>query len=556
MSKRWVINSCIALALVGLIVLQTMAYRMTSKNEPSQWITKNRETLDSIHQLSVLYKEMELERREYLLTNNYNSLQGMNKSLASLLQTLDKLNGSTKANQAQHDLVNKQLRPRIIERIALINAIIETHTNKGDLAAMTQASSDHANHQSAKITTTIQELEQSELNLLNFNKQQDQNFHRNLALLIFAGSLFSVVAIVIFFFMINLFLDRKIISESLSHNQNQLLESILDCMGDGVLVRDMNGQFILQNPVAAKLTGDNLSKLQIFSEDRKTAISEQELPINKALHGESIDNTIYFVKSSNYPNGIYVNVSARPLINKAGLQRGGVTVFSNVTAIKEAHDQLEAFNYSVSHDLSAPLRTIVGFSQIILEDHGASCTPEAKAALTRIIGATKKMKLVIEGLLELSRLKRTEVNKENIDLSDMVHNIASDLQKLDINRKVNFIIPKNIEASGDPHLLSVVMTNLMNNAYKFTSRKADTIIEFGLIKNNDKDTYFVRDNGAGFDMRHVDKLFGAFERLHTHDEFPGTGIGLATVKQVIDKHSGEIWAQAEVNKGATFYFTL
>jgi PAS domain S-box-containing protein len=224
--------------------------------------------------------------------------------------------------------------------------------------------------------------------------------------------------------------------------------------------------------------------------------------------------------------------------------------------LKEANESLQSFSYSVSHDLKGPLNVMVGFTKMILEDHSSEFTPKTHELFSHIVKATHKMGEVINGLLELSRLSRTELIKEDVNLSFMAQNIANDLQLLDPQRKVHFLIAPQIKATADSHLLLIVMSNLLANAYKFTAKVEEAQIEFGQTKIDGLDTYFVKDNGAGFDMKHIDKLFKPFERLHSFNEFPGTGIGLTTVLRVIQRHGGKIWAKGEKNHGATFYFTL
>lgn len=352
------------------------------------------------------------------------------------------------------------------------------------------------------------------------------------------------------------FYTRKKNSETDLYDQNQMYKSILDCMGDGVVVRDMKGKFILINPAGAKLLGNNALKVQIYNLDGKSLISDNEHPMSQAIQGQSLDNLVYLLKSPKILREKFVNVSVRPLLGHQGLQKGGITVFRDISEAKEAQNELETFSYSVSHDLRSPLHTIKGYCQIILDNYSENFNPEAKNAFARVIHATEQMGTVIDGLLELSRLSRIKLVTTNVNLSLITQNISITLQQVEPLRKVNFIIPKNIIVNGDAKLLMIVMNNLMNNAYKFTSKKSETIIEFGVLKTGDEDTYFLRDNGSGFDMRHVEKLFGAFERLHAATEFPGTGIGLATVQRAIKRHNGRIWAEAELNVGATFYFTL
>ncbi|MCK4273466.1 MAG: hypothetical protein KAW90_01140, partial [Dehalococcoidales bacterium] len=218
--------------------------------------------------------------------------------------------------------------------------------------------------------------------------------------------------------------------------------------------------------------------------------------------------------------------------------------------------ELETFSYSVSHDLRSPLRSIDGFSQALLEDYSDKLDENGQDYLKRLRGASQKMGELIDGLLKLSRLTRSKMHEESVDLSALGEEIAARLQEMQPKRRAKFIIDKGLTASGDPQLLRVLIENLLGNAWKFTGKSPHAKIEFGATRNNGKKTYFVKDNGAGFDTTYADKLFGAFQRLHDTTEFPGTGIGLATVQRIINRHGGTIQAEGAVGKGATFYFTL
>lgn len=221
-----------------------------------------------------------------------------------------------------------------------------------------------------------------------------------------------------------------------------------------------------------------------------------------------------------------------------------------------ANKELETFSYSVSHDLRAPLRSIDGFSQALLEDCADKIDEAEKSYLHRIRAGTQRMGVLIDDLLNLSRVARAEMHRERVNVSALARNIAAELQKTQSGRQAEFRIEDGIEAVGDPHLLRIVLENLLGNAWKFTSKRASARIEVGRTKQNDGRAYFVRDNGAGFDPAYAGKLFGAFQRLHGMTEFPGTGIGLATVQRIIQRHGGKIWAEGAVEKGASFYFTL
>jgi predicted ATPase/signal transduction histidine kinase len=218
--------------------------------------------------------------------------------------------------------------------------------------------------------------------------------------------------------------------------------------------------------------------------------------------------------------------------------------------------ELEAFSYSVSHDLRGPLRNINGFSKLLLEKHKHTLTNEAQDLLRRVSRNTKKMSNLISGLLALSDVTRSELHIETVDLADMARSICHELNAQFPNQNVRWVCIDHAVAHADPRLLYSALENMLNNAWKYSSKSDNAEVEFGVQNKNGTSVYFVKDNGAGFDMRYVDKLFTSFQRLHRDTEFQGTGIGLATVQRIIARHNGEVWAESELNKGATFFFTL
>ncbi len=225
--------------------------------------------------------------------------------------------------------------------------------------------------------------------------------------------------------------------------------------------------------------------------------------------------------------------------------------------LEAANKELEAFAYSVSHDLRAPLRSIDGFGQALQEDYASVLDEQGLDHLQRIRAASKRMGHLIDDLLNLSRLTRGEIHPQNLDLTAIAGAILEELRRVNPDRAVECILPEKLSARGDERLIQSVLENLLGNAWKFTSRRKQARIEFGTASTPEGETVlFVRDNGAGFSMDHVDKLFHAFQRLHTAQEFPGNGIGLATVQRIIHRHGGRVWAEGEVEKGATFFFTL
>ncbi len=231
-------------------------------------------------------------------------------------------------------------------------------------------------------------------------------------------------------------------------------------------------------------------------------------------------------------------------------------VVERTSRLEATNKELEAFSYSISHDLRAPLRGIDGFSNLLLKDYGDKVDGQGKDYLQRVRNATQHMGQLIDELLKLSRITRVEMRREKVNLSGLAATIVDELHGTNPDRHVEFIIQEGLIEEGDPHLLEIALQNLLNNAWKYSRNKQTATIEFGSLVRDNSKVYFVRDNGAGFDMRYVDKLFGAFQRLHSANEFEGTGIGLATVQHIIHRHGGNVWAEGEVNNGATFYFTI
>jgi light-regulated signal transduction histidine kinase (bacteriophytochrome) len=224
--------------------------------------------------------------------------------------------------------------------------------------------------------------------------------------------------------------------------------------------------------------------------------------------------------------------------------------------VEAANREIEAFSYSISHDLKAPLRILDGFSLAVLEDCGDKLDEKGRDYLNRIRNASQKMAQLIDDILKLSRITMADMNTGLVNLSNLAESIAADIKATQPERHVEFVIQPEMTALGDIKLLDVALRNLMENSWKYTNKSSLARIELGVNSRDGKQVYFLADNGAGFDLKYADRLFQPFRRLHSDEEFPGTGIGLATVQRVIHRHGGRIWADSEIGKGATFYFTL
>lgn len=352
---------------------------------------------------------------------------------------------------------------------------------------------------------------------------------------------------------------------------------------DGILIVDAaTGQIEDVNPFVLDLfgfsreeyIGKELWEVAAFkdSEASKSAFLELQnrgyirydnIPLH-AKDGRSIDvefvSNIYEVDQEKVIQCNIRDISARREVEEklrrhyADLER---RVLVRTTQVEALNSELEAFNYSVSHDLQAPLRRIAGFVTALEKACADALNAKGKELLLEIRSSTLHMTTLIKALLKLSSTWDTEVMWVQTDLSSLAHVVAAELQQGDPGRHVEVVIGEGITAAGDSAMLRVVLENLLDNAWKFSSLKGAGRIEFGVDRIPDKPPiYFVRDNGAGFDMEYAVKLFGAFQRLHGEDEFPGTGIGLASVQRIINRHGGRIWAQGAVDQGATFYFQL
>ncbi len=227
-----------------------------------------------------------------------------------------------------------------------------------------------------------------------------------------------------------------------------------------------------------------------------------------------------------------------------------------LTQLAEMNRELEAFSYTVSHDLRAPLSRIGGFSRALLDFHADQLDPTGRLYLERIDHSAARMCELVEDLLNFSRLARSDLSEEEVDLSALAAAIDAELRSREPDRQVQFLNPPGLSAWGDPALLRAALLNLLENAWKYTRKHATACIEFGIIQTSGGSVYFVRDDGAGFEMADAERLFRPFERLHKDSEFAGTGIGLATVERVIRRHGGRVWAEGEIERGATFYFAL
>ena len=247
-------------------------------------------------------------------------------------------------------------------------------------------------------------------------------------------------------------------------------------------------------------------------------------------------------------------VAANKLLEQ--MQQRDLILRRRTTELESANNELEAFTYAVSHDLRSPLAAVDGFTDALIEDYRNRLDETGQEFLGWVHDGIEQMKNLVAGLLQMSRASRAEISRTRVNMSEMAQSIATMLRLRDPSRVVDFRIASNLIVSADERLLHAVLENLMSNAYKFSGKREHAVIEIGSTTEGERRTYFVRDNGAGFDSTQAAKMFTPFQRLHTSAEFEGTGIGLSTVKRIVERHGGTIWAEGQLGEGATFYFTL
>ena len=374
--------------------------------------------------------------------------------------------------------------------------------------------------------------------------------------------------------------DRKLIEEKMLQSEERFRLLVQGVNDYAILMLDPEGLVVSWNEGAQRINGYTAAEIvgqhfSCFYTPEGVAAGEPARELEMARQKGSFENEGWRVRKDG--SRFWADVIVAAMYSSKGELRGFSKVTRDITERKRTADEmrvlnesarrhsmqlevvnkeLEAFSYSVSHDLRAPLRSIDGFSSALMEDYADKLDDQAVGYLGRIRAATQRMAQLIDDLIKLAYVTRSEMRTEQVDLSELANVVLAECRKADPNRQVECVVQEHVVGPGDPILLRSVLENLLGNAWKFTGKRKGARIEFASAQQDGHPVYLVRDNGAGFDMTYGEKLFGAFQRLHAAADFPGTGVGLATVQRIIHRHGGRVAAEGAEDKGATFSFTL
>jgi PAS domain S-box-containing protein len=593
-----IINVGFALALTILVLVTGVSFRNTRRlTETRELVTHTYIVIDQLEKILTRLVDVETGNRGYVITGQEAYLEPFTEAKDRLDQDLKSLDRLTADNPSEQVRV-AELARQSAQRLASATEGVRLRRVQGFEAGQSFLLNGQGKREMDEIRLLIAKMETVERELLEQRSVAARAETTRTVIAFSAGLSLSFALLLVVFFFLKRQIAMRRRGEQLLIRQKQelansaeallvqtnLLELILARIGDGVCVSDENGKFLVFNPAAEQILGvgptDGVDRWSeafgLYLSDTVTPYPSEQLPLARALRGESVDAEL-FMRNANAPEGKWLIATARPILNEDGSVRGGVSVFSDITQrklfertleeknaafhqanlqLEAANQELEAFAYSVSHDLRAPLRHLAGFAELLQKNCGAALDANGTHYLDLIQEAAARMGVLIDDLLTFSRLGRSEMQRVTVDLNKLLSTVIADLHEETRERKISWSIGDLPTAPADPSLLRQVFVNLVSNAVKFTRNRPEAEIEVGCRDNGDRVTVFVRDNGAGFDMKYVAKLFGVFQRLHRTDEFEGTGIGLANVRRIIARHGGETWAESLNGGGATFYFSL
>jgi PAS domain S-box-containing protein len=570
-----------ALALAILAASAFISYRSTDRLVyTSRQVAHTQQVLESLEMILVTVDDAETGQRGYLLTGKDSYLEPYEAArtrLTGVLKTLDKLTSDESGRRLNLEKLTFLVRQKQQELAA---TIAMKRANKADEVSWLLMS-DLGKKQMDNIRVLIARMQESErARMAACNAIWEASSRHTTQVVVFGVALALLILLAAVLALNSETSERSRAEEALRKSQartKMLTDSITDY---AILMLDPKGRILSWSSGATRVMGYSAEEMhgQSFlcffpEEEVRSEVPQKEL--ENALvngRGEAEGWRVRKDGSRFWSNSVLVAVR-----DEKGQLQGLSKVMRDITKRKQAEDEiqrlnrnleqraseleaankeLEAFTYSVSHDLRAPLRHIDGFSQLLVDEYGPKVPEDVRRYLDRIQNGARQMGLLVDELLTLARIGRKEIRLQVTGLDSVVDEVVSDLKSELDGRNVEWKVATLPFVECDPTLLKQVFVNLLSNAVKYTKPRDPAVIEVGSVPDNGHPAIFVRDNGVGFNMKYADKLFGVFQRLHRAEDFEGTGIGLATVQRIVHKHGGRIWAEAELDKGATFYFTL
>jgi len=530
-------------------------------------VARTHEVMRQLDELSGAYARSASARRAYVVAGDASQLgelERLDARLDSIMIALQSLLADNPAQKQQLETFAGLVR----QRLAMLDTLRAQRRAGGTTSE---------NAEGLVLVTKVREareaLEHEENRLLETRVAHTRDDVERIKLVVVIGTGVSLLILLVAFGRLRQEVGRRSRSEDALRRANAFLDSIVENIPDMVFVKEESElRFERINRAGEELL--SLARRDLLGKNDFDFFSKEQAEFFQALDRKALGSgmVIDIPEETIAAAGgeRWLHTKKVPIVDDKGTPQFLLGISEDITerklaaealraakeAAESASQELEAFSYSVAHDLRAPLRSIDGFSASLQQNLTGKLDADHLADLKRVRSAAQHMGRIIDGLLSLSRVTRTELVREKVDLGELARATAARLRDSQPARQVELVVQDNLIVDGDPRLLAALLDNLIGNAWKFTGNVPAARVEVGMQLEDERPVFFVRDNGAGFDAAYVHKLFGAFQRLHTSDQFEGSGIGLATVQRIVRRHGGQIRAEGEVGRGATFYFSL
>ena len=570
-----------SVALAALLSAGAVSYRETIQHQEAvRWVSHTHLVLQTLASFRGELLMARADQRIFLLSRDGDYRASYQAGLSQAQALVEDLLRLTSDNARQQELLG-QIQRSFGELRAELKEEADSPSGKSSSQAALDRSATARNAKLSQLDGLIQQMVGEEDQLLQQRSAAENHSASRARIAIVIGNLVALFLVVTAVLLLSFYMKKSEVAELAQKRSEEKFRDLLETAPDAVVVANDAGKIVLVNAQVERVFGYKREELlgqEIevlvpnrfrdqhpgYRESFSTHPRVREMGAGLELYGVRKDGSEFAVEVSLSPletaDGLLISSSIRDITQRK-LINDNMRRLNEALAVRNAelgamNRELESFSYSVSHDLRAPLRAIDGFSLALMEDYSGKLDQEGQSHLERIRAATLRMADLIDDMLKLARIARSEMVLDQVNLTALAQEIASQLKAEEPQRKVQIQIESNLVATGDRHLLRSMLENLLGNAWKFTAKCPVSHIEVGMKNDNSTPIFFVRDNGAGFDMRYADKLFGVFQRLHSDRDYPGTGVGLASVQRIVHKHGGRVWAESVIGNGATFCFVL